>query len=106
MTIDRVWLRTFFMVDYLIFKSSLIFFHSVLMLPYYFLDITLKVLRSKYVKTIKMSIEQVDFSKGFFKYVVKTFTVTLFQNTISWFCKWLGQTCHGVRVLAQALQLV
>ena len=82
MNTDRVWLRTFFVDDYLFFKSSLLFFHSVLVLPYYCLDVTLKVLRSKYGKTIRLSIEQVSFSKEFFKHVVKNFTVTFFQNTI------------------------
>ena len=84
MTIDRVWLRTSSMDDYLFFMSFLLFFHSVLMLLYYCLDITQKVLRSKYGKTIRLSIEQVSFSKELFKHVVKNFTVTLFQNTISW----------------------
>ena len=39
MTRERVWLRIFFMDDYLFFKSPLLFFHSVLALPYYCLDI-------------------------------------------------------------------
>ena len=85
----RVWLRTFFMDDYLFFKSFLLFFHSVLVLLYYCLDITLKVLRSKYGKMIRLSIEWVSFSKEFFKHVVKNFTVTLFQNTILWLVRWL-----------------
>ena len=84
MTVDRVWLRASSMDDYLFSMSFLFFFHSVLMLPYYCLDITPEVLRSKYGKTIRLSIEQVSFSKEFFKHVVKNFTVTLFQNTISW----------------------
>ena len=72
------------MDDYLLLKSSLLFFYSVLVLPYYCLDITQKVLRSKYGKTIRLTIEQVSFSKELFNHVVQNFIVTLFQNTISW----------------------
>ena len=37
------------MDDHLFCKSSLLFLHSVLVLPYYCLDITLRVLRSRHV---------------------------------------------------------
>ena len=84
MNTDRVWLRTFFMDDHLFFKRSLLLLHSVLVLPYYCLDITLKVLRSKSRKTIRLSTEQVSFSKEFFKHIVKNFTATLFQNNTLW----------------------
>ena len=59
------------------------FSHSVLVLLYFCLDITLKVLRSKCGKTIRLNVEQVSFSTEFFKHV-KNFTATLFQNTILW----------------------
>ena len=75
-------IETFFMDDYSFCKSSLLFFHSVLVLPYYCLEIILKVLRSKYAKKIRFNIEQVCFSSKFFKHI-KNFTLTLFQNTIS-----------------------
>ena len=90
-TTDRVRLRTFFMGDYLFCKSFLLFLKSVLALPYYCLDITLKVLWSKCCKTIRLSIEQVSFWKEFFKYVIKNFTVTLFQNTLSLIVPWLHE---------------
>ena len=70
-------------------EFSAFFFHSVLVLQCYCMDITRKVLRSKYGKTIRLSIKQVSFSKEFFKHLVKNFTVTLFQNTILWLVLWL-----------------
>ena len=74
--------ETFFMDDYLFCKISLLFFDSVLVLPYYCLEIILKVLRSKYAKKIRFNIEQVSLSNKFFKHI-KNFTLILFQNTIS-----------------------
>ena len=60
------------MDDYLFYKSYLVFyFHSVLVLPYFCLDIALKVFRSKNKKTMRLNIEQVSFSKEFFKHVLK-----------------------------------
>ena len=83
MNTDKVRLRIFFMDDYLFCKSATLFFHSALVLPYFCLDITLKVLRSKNGKTIRLDIEQVSFSKEFFEHV-KNFTACLIQNSISW----------------------
>ena len=83
MNTDKVRLGTFFMDDYLFCKSAMIFFHSALVLPHFCLDITLKVLRSKNGKTIRLDIAQVSFSKEFFKHV-KHFTASLVQNSISW----------------------
>ena len=72
------------MDDYLFCKSALLFFHSALVLPYFYLGITLKVFRSKKSKTVRLNIEQVSFSKEFFEHVVKNFTASIIQNSISW----------------------
>ena len=79
MNTDKVRLRTFFMDDYLFCKSAMLFFHSALVLPYFCLAINLKVLRSKNGKTIRLDIEQVSFSKEFFKHV-KNFTASLISR--------------------------
>ena len=109
-TTDRVRLRTFFIDDYLFCKGSLLFSYSILVLPYYCLHIILKVLRSKYAKTIRFNIEQVSFSEELFKHA-KNFTVTFPEHhfvvstmTARGVFKWLAQAHQRVRVLAHSLQ--
>ena len=83
MNIEKLRLRTFFMDNYLFCKSYLLLSKGVLVLSYFCMDVTLKVLRSKYGGKIRLDIKQVRFSKEFFKHA-ENFTATLFQNTILW----------------------
>ena len=84
MKTDKVRLRISSMDDHMdVLQVFSVFFHSALVLPYVFLDMTLKFFSCKNGKTIRLNTEQVNFSKELFKHV-KNFTATLSQNTISW----------------------
>ena len=77
-------------------EFSGVFFHSTLVLLHFPLDMTVKVFRSKNGKTIRLNIEQVSFSKEFFKHVVKKFTTSPFQNSIWWRVLWLHEVFYMV----------
>ena len=63
-----------------VFQEFSDFFHSVLVLPYYCLDIALKVLRSKYGKTIRLSIYR---TSKFFEGIFQTCCQKFYSNSFS-----------------------
>ena len=58
---------TFFMDDYLFFKSSLLFFQSVLVLPYYCLDITPESLEKQIWQNDQTQYRTSKFFEGIFQ---------------------------------------
>ena len=123
------WIQTkwgwghFFMDDYLFCKSALLFFHSALVLPYFYLGITLKVFRSKKKQNCQTQYRTSKFFKRIFwaccqkfysiyypeqHFVVSTMTARGFLNgwhrlTKEWECWQRSCNKFNILILQQSL---